>query len=214
MLASFSSQLFAAGPAREPKIFDWNAPLSPRQQALIDAATELLETANVSYAMGGSKIGRPEDCDRCNVCLESKVPKPAARFKECPECRDCSLDCSHFTQLVFARAGMPHPYIHTPLMLELSAESLLRRYKFVDLGTRADLIQPGDLLVYKGHVVLVERVHPGKRGDVVHATGGRDLRLPGQGIQRDRFAQLTSFRGPLLRILRHKDLTQTRRPIP
>ena len=195
----------------EERVIDWAPKLSERQSALIAAATELLETADVSYALGGNTLGEAAECDLCNSCLEKNAPKPRERFSTCPECRKCSLDCSHFTQLVFARAGMPYPYIHTPLMLELSAEALRRRYRLVDIGRDSRAAQPGDLLVYRGHVVILERVHPVEsgqrlRGDIVHATGGRDIRLPGQGIQRERMADLGGLRGPLLRILRHEML--------
>jgi hypothetical protein len=68
------------------------------------------------------------------------------------------------------------------------------------------------MLVYDGHVVILERIHPalkkgdGIRGDVIHATGGRDIKLPGQGIQRERFVEIAHLRGSLRRILRHEAL--------
>ncbi|MND02254.1 hypothetical protein D3C83_215650 [compost metagenome] len=40
----------------------------------------------------------------------------------------------------------------------------------------------------------------------MHATGGKDIRRPGEGIQRERFINLATFRGPLRRILRHAGL--------
>jgi hypothetical protein len=126
----------------------------------------------------------------------------------CPQCRACSLDCSHFTALVYREAGLPYPYLATSLMLSLDARSLAERYRLKDLGTDLARAEAGDLLVFDGHVVLLEKRRPpapGRttwRGDVVHATGGSAVRAPGEGVQRERFVELAHFRGPLRRILR------------
>jgi hypothetical protein len=52
----------------------------------------------------------------------------------------------------------------------------------------------------------VEKVHSLTSADIIHATGGKDIKLPGQGIQRERFVRVGSFRGELLRVLRHQKL--------
>ncbi len=179
------------------------------QSRLLDVADQLLEEAQVSYVYGGSKLGDGQACERCNSCLATKSPDPKSRIKQCPACRDCSLDCSHFTELVFARAGAPYPYLATEGMRELSSATLRRRYNLLDLGRDVYAAGPGDLLVYDGHVVLLERIHARQgrdgvlRGDVIHATGGRDIKLPGQGIQRERYVEIAHMRGPVRRILRH-----------
>ena len=176
---------------------------------LLDVADLLLEEAQVSYVYGGSKLGDGQACERCNSCLATKSPEPKSRIKQCPACRDCSLDCSHFTELVFARAGAPYPYLATEGMRELSSATLRRRYNLLDLGRDVYAAGPGDLLVYDGHVVLLERIHARQdrdgvlRGDIIHATGGRDIKLPGQGIQRERYVEIAHMRGPVRRILRH-----------
>jgi transposase-like protein len=192
--------------------------IGPAQAAVLAAADTLLEQALVSYVYGGYQVGDGEVCKRCNSCLETARPAPAARLKLCPVCRDCSLDCSHFTELVYRQAGSPYPYLETARMLSLSAAELRRSYGLDVVGSDAATglaqAQPGDLLVYKGHVVILERLQPPRagvspavmKGDVVHATGGRDIKAPGQGIQRERFADLANFRGPLLRVLRHHRL--------
>jgi hypothetical protein len=64
----------------------------------------------------------------------------------------------------------------------------------------------GDMLVYRGHVVVVETVHEPGVADIIHATGGKDIKLAGQGIQRERYARVSNFRGELLRVIRHKKL--------
>ncbi len=89
----------------------------------------------------------------------------------------------------------------------LSAASLAKRYKLVPMGNASADAISGDLLVYAGHVVILERITKVEGiivwGDVIHATGGKDLKGPGLGIQRERSARLDYFRGDLLRILRH-----------
>lgn len=186
--------------------------LRPLASRILAVADHLLEEAQVSYVYGGSKLGDGAACQQCNTCLEKKNPRPSLRLRVCPPCADCSLDCSHFTELVFNKAGAPYPYLPTASMLELSSEALRQRYQLLDLGSNAYGAGPGDLLVYDGHVVILERLHPalqkgdGLRGDVIHATGGRDIKLPGQGIQRERFVEIAHLRGPLRRVLRHEAL--------
>jgi len=88
-------------------------------------------------------------------------------------------------------------------MLELSPSKLVKQYGLKPVELYLDDLLAGDLLVYRGHVVIVERVHESGVVDIIHATGGKDLKIPGQGIQRERFVRVANFRGPLLRILRH-----------
>lgn len=174
-----------------------------RRARVLSEANFLLEEYQVSYAYGGDRVGTVQECKQCNSCLDSKQPIPSQRFKQCPECYHCSLDCSHFTQLVFKGAGLNTPYLTTQTMLDLTSLQLLKRYKLIDLGRMSERALPGDLLVYRGHVVLLTAQHGKGRGDIIHATGGKDIKEPGQGIQRERFIPLDQFRGPLLRILRH-----------
>lgn len=121
---------------------------------------------------------------------------------------DDGLDCSHFIQKVFSEAGLEFPYINTALMLSLPPAKLRSRYRLVTLGRDMALIRPGDFLVYKGHVVLVEAVKGLGVGDILHATGGRDIKGPGQGVQRERAVKFEYFRGMLLLILRHEKLSR------
>lgn len=180
------------------------------QRALHDAGDEMLENLAVSYAYGGSTVGDAKACEACNQCLEQKQPKPKQRFDFCPACHGCSLDCSHFSQLVYARAGLAHPYLTTEQMLTLNSQDLERKYQLVVVSSSAAHAIPGDLLVYKGHVVILEAIQKPGVGDVLHATGGRDIKEPGQGIQRERFAKLDAFRGELRRVLRHKSVEEAR----
>lgn len=199
LLPVFSSSPAVSGAPRQRDL----------QRHLLLAAANLLEEAKISYVYGGFQVGDSADCKRCNDCLAAKKPVAKQRLAACAVCQRCSLDCSHFTELVYRQAGAPYPYLDTATMLSLPASRLLARYKLLDLGTDLDRLQAGDLLVYRGHVVMLERTHAPQpdlaryRGDIVHATGGKDVRGPGEGIQRERFVDLTYFRGPLQRILRH-----------
>jgi hypothetical protein len=91
-------------------------------------------------------------------------------------------------------------------MLKTSKARLLKFYSYLDFGREFQRLLPGDLLVYKGHVVLLEKLHKQGRADIIHATGGRDLKGPGLGVQRERMVEVDGFRGPLLRVLRHTSL--------
>jgi hypothetical protein len=185
---------------------------SPLAKEVSRVAGRVLDEALVSYVYGGYQVGDGEACKACNDCLAEKTPKPKDRLKLCGVCNACSLDCSHFANLVFKEAGAPYPYLDTKTMLALSAADLKKRYGLIDVGSDPARAAPGDFLVYEGHMVILEKRHkplpenPRPRGDVIHATGGKDVKGPGEGIQRERFIDLGAFRGPLLRILRHQRL--------
>ena len=191
-------------------VFAETRPISVLQSQLLQAGDEMLENLEVSYVYGGSKVGSLDQCTTCNQCLESLRPSPKERFVKCRSCNGCSLDCSHFTQLVYARAGLNYPYLTTSQMMSLPAKILEQKYQMTVVGTDIQNAAPGDLLVYPGHVVMLESSIKGGFGDVIHATGGKDIREPGQGIQRERQAQVSQFRGSLQRILRHQRLESER----
>jgi hypothetical protein len=199
----------ALAAAAEPQVE--GAPDAAQLKArLITEASDLLDQALVSYVYGGYQVGDSDDCAQCNVCLSAKNPAPSRRLAECPMCARCSLDCTHFIARVYDLAGAHYPYIDTKTMLGLSARELKARYGLIDLGTDIAGADVGDILVYDGHAVLLERRHPPVegaakyRGDVVHATGGGAIQRPGEGLQRERFVDLLHFRGlALRRILRH-----------
>lgn len=181
--------------------------LTENQLQVVARANEILDYSDVTYIMGGSSTGSVEECYMCIQCLKQKKPSGKSIYKAmaCPICKDCSLDCSHFTQLVYRRAGMPTPYLTTKQMLGFSERRLAKDYHLFVVPLH-EPPEVGDLLVYRGHVVILERPRLQGRGDIVHATGGKVIKDPGQGIQRERNIVLSSFRGPLLRILRHKKI--------
>jgi hypothetical protein len=192
---------------------DFGVELAGYQNKLRQAGEDMLENLEVSYVYGGSKVGDGKTCDECNRCLEDRHPSPKERFKVCKICSGCSLDCSHFVQLVFAKAGLGFPYITSTQMLEFDSESLSKKFGLRPISRTIDGLIAGDLLVYRGHVVIVEKVHADDSVDIIHATGGKDIRLPGQGIQRERFVRVTAFRGELQRVLRHLSIDRLWREI-
>lgn len=183
----------------------------PKRDQVLKKAQDLLDTWSISYVYGGHKLGDPKVCQACNACLDLHKSGPKERLTDCPVCNDCSLDCSHYTFEVFKQAGLHATYLTTALMNNLSAPQLAKKYNLLDIGPNLSRAMPGDLLVYNGHVVLLEKKGKDGRGDVIHVTSGKDLRGPGHGIQRERHAMLASFRGPVLRILRHLDLAKEMR---
>ena len=202
------------------------APVDPDslRRRIIKEAVDILENSEISYIYGGSRQGTPDECERCNQCLamagKAREGKGKA-LQACPGCNRCSLDCSHFTSLVYRRSGLSAPYLTTEYMRRLAPATLLHRYHLMVVGQDPRLALPGDLLVYRGHVVLLEKLRKEGRGDLIHATSGKDLRGPGMGIQRERYADLGRFRGPLQRVLRHGMLVVKRpgekrrfRPVP
>ncbi|MBC7661022.1 MAG: hypothetical protein H7249_15095 [Chitinophagaceae bacterium] len=185
----------------------------PKRDQVLKKANDLLEHWSISYVYGGATLGDPRNCEACNQCLDQKKSTPNTRLTDCPVCTSCSLDCSHYTYEVFKQAGLGATYLTTSLMNTLPASELAGRYNLLDIGPVLARAMPGDLLVYEGHVVLLEKKYTDGRGDVIHVTSGRELRGPGNGIQRERRAEISRFHGPVLRILRHLDLAKEMRDL-
>ena len=189
---------------------DTTAPVREKQQArILEAAGALLDSADVSYVYGGAQLGNQDACKECNVCLREKSPAPKERQAKCPACARCSMDCSHFVELVYDLAGLKTNYLTTIDMGGLSSKELAHRANLREVQGALKNAEVGDLLVYRGHVVILEALHGKGRGDVIHATSGKDNKGPGQGIQRERMADLAYFRGALVKVLRHKLLADS-----
>ncbi len=180
----------------------------PIRNKVLAEADRLLNQANISYVYGGSRVGAAVYCDACTQCLDRHKPEAKERLHRCPVCTKCSLDCSHFISLVYKGAGLKAPYLTTKQMVRKSAFELEKDFFWVDLGRKPRRILPGDILVYPGHVVMVEEVTRQGIGKVIHSTSGKEVQGPGQGIQRQSLVKFDSYKGPLLRILRHKLLLQ------
>ncbi|MBF0441671.1 MAG: hypothetical protein HQK54_07175 [Oligoflexales bacterium] len=178
------------------------------RSSIVVAADFILENYDVSYVYGGSRLAGQDDCDKCVSCASSAKGDFKKSLGNCQACRRCSLDCSHFINLVYKVAGLEYPYIPTGAMINLSRMELRKKYHFIEIGDNPFDARPGDLLVYHGHVVLLEKLHKDGFGDIIHATSGLNgqLRGPGLGVQRARRVNIGEFRGRLVKILRHEDV--------
>ena len=180
----------------------------PQRKKVIATALDLLRNWPVSYVFGGNRLGSPQECERCNQCLASAKPAPKQRLQDCPACQHCSLDCSHFISLVFNRTGLRAPYLTTTMMRDLAPDVIQSRFGWRYIGREARRVQPGDIIVYAGHVVMVTSVSARSSGvgDVIHATSGREVKGAGHGIQLQSNVKFEGFRGTIQRIFRHNRL--------
>lgn len=186
--------------------------ISPKAMQALHLASELLERGNISYTYGGHSIGDADFCEACISCIDAKRPKPKKRISSCPSCKKCSIDCSNFIHYVFNRSGLSMPYLTTHSMDSFTDSKLFRTFNLMSVRGGPEKVFPADLLVYRGHVVLVERVHGNGRGDVIHSTSGREVKGGGNGIQRARNVVFATFRGPILKVLRHVHSSGNGRP--
>ncbi len=95
-------------------------------------------------------------------------------------------DCSHLVHAIYLRAGFPYPYA--------SSSDL---YDGADDFQRVTRPQPGDLVVWPGHVGIV--VNPAERSlfqPTAQRSGGRRLRCP--VLERARRSQVFPLRQSLL----------------
>ena len=201
--------------------------LQQYQQRVVATVAQMMRNYAITYVYGGTQVYSAAACTACVQCLgnsqrqttnkQSATTTPAPhngdrsnnKIARCPICAKCSLDCSHFIHHVFNHAGLRLPYLTTGQMLQLSPQRLQRVWHLVTMPHQLRLIRPLDLLVYKGHVVMVETVTRKGHGTIVHVTAGKDLRGPGVALQRERQVAFAHFRGPLRRILRHRSLITT-----
>lgn len=171
-------------------------------QRVVATVAQMMRTYAITYVYGGKQVHSATACTACVRCLAGDMEK--SKIARCATCAECSLDCSHFIHQVFNHAGLTMPYLTTKQMLQLSPPSLQKTWHLVTMPQQERLIRPLDLLVYQGHVVMVEAVTSKGRGTVVHVTAGRELRGPGVALQRERQVEFAHFRGPLRRVLRHR----------
>lgn len=176
-------------------------------QRVVTTVAQMMRNYAITYVYGGKQVHSVAACTACVQCLAGDAEQ--SKIARCAACAECSLDCSHFIHQVFNQVGLAMPYLTTKQMLQLSPQSLQKTWHLVTMPQQLRLIRPLDLLVYKGHVVMVEAVTGKGRGTVVHVTAGRELRGPGVALQRERQVEFAHFRGSLRRILRHRRLIRT-----
>jgi hypothetical protein len=191
---------------------DWDVPHGRRATPLtvftyrlLRLAEQLSERLDVPYVWGGATIGTPAACSECRRCITTRRVGVPGRVKLCPACKSCGVDCSHFAQRLLASSGLAFPYAATGKLVATGREKLAASFGLVDLGRDLASARPGDLLLYRRHVVVLLSPPVNGRGDIIHSTRGRRPGDPG-GIQLRRGLDLRRFRGPLLKILRHRDL--------
>lgn len=188
---------------------DFEVYLELERQILIEAET-LLKDSPTPYKKGGKTL-KAKKCEDCSECLLQKKPSKAKQL--CGKiCQSCGVDCSNFTKFVYNQVGLDYPYLSSAEMIHISKRNLYIKYGLVDLGKNLDEARPGDLLVYKGHVAILERMLERKRGDIIHAASTRTYRKTGNGIHRRKNANLANLRGPLVKILRHYKLAYQEYP--
>jgi cell wall-associated NlpC family hydrolase len=188
-----------------PELRESSSPsVAALRERLVGIGRQLGERTDVPYVWGGSRVGEASDCAACRQCIQTRKVPVGNRLKACGACRSCGVDCSHFVHLAYSRAGLDFPYSPTR-MLKRDSRHQDDDLSFVDIGTDLQLAQPGDLLLYRQHVVMLLRTGEAGRGDFVHATrmDGGD-RVGGIQLLIDR--PLVRFRGKLLKILRHRKL--------
>lgn len=175
------------------------------QRKVLSTAEFVLQKLGVSYQYGGNSVRSMQDCYDCLECT-NRQKKPLVS-RECTTCKYCSLDCSHFVQFIYQKSGLNFPYITSKGMLETSSLKLQKNYHLIHMGRFISQAQEADLLVFSGHVVLLESLNSNGKATIIHATRGQDIKGAGLGIQRVRNIHLNRYFGkPVRRVLRHEQL--------
>ena len=184
------------------------SPAVLQRRHLLNVAESYGRRTDIPYVWGGNSIGDPETCQECRACVEGKHRlRVERRSRACEACRQCGVDCSHFVNQIFKKAGMPFPYLATAKMKRLPAEKLRAKYGLIDIGHDLSKARPGDLLVTPRHVILLLAKGEGSTGDFVHVSRSiKHGRIGGVELVRDK--DLLRYRGRLVRILRYRSLDE------
>ena len=185
---------------------------SPRPpiERLLAAAERLSRETSVPYVYGGSRIGSLKQCQACTDCARRlHLPADASlgRYNKCAECRRCGIDCSNFVNTLFAEAGLKFRFADTRTLNATGHDFLREQFGFINIGHNLEDAQAGDLVVERGHVMMVIAVDP-KLGtiDYIHSSRGSRGRKPIGGIELRRGKPLNEVQKRTLRILRHREL--------
>jgi hypothetical protein len=139
--------------------------------------------------------------------LKLPAESSLARFNRCGDCRKCGVDCSNFVNLLFAEAGLRFKFATTRTLNSLGQDFLKDQLGFVNVGQDLEVARPGDLVIEKGHVVMVIAVDTKLRTiDYIHSSRGSRGRKPIGGIELRRGKSLDALQKKTLRILRHVEL--------
>ena len=186
-------------------------PPKPPLERLLEAAHRLAIRTSVPYVFGGSQLGHPRVCSQCSECIRTnRLPADSTmdRFNHCAACRDCGLDCSNFVKHLLSEAGLKIKFATTATLNRESIKSLEKTYSLVNIGKDLRDARPGDLVLKKGHViVLIDIQHQLGTVDFIHASRG-SRRTPVGGIELRRGYSLRRIQQETVRILRHRDLLE------
>jgi len=182
---------------------------SPAIVRLMAAAQKLATRTSVPYVFGGHQIGKAKYCQDCTECIrKNHLPANSTmmRFNTCPACRSCGIDCSSFVNRLFAEAGMRYRFADTRTLNHMKDGFLQEQYGFINMGDDLAVARPGDLILEKGHVVMVIDIDMTLGTiDYIHASRGSKRTIVG-GIELRRGVSLTRMQKDVVRILRHREL--------
>lgn len=185
-------------------------PLPPAIDRLMEAAARLSHRTNVPYVFGGRNISSGKSCSQCADCIKKNnlaANSTLSRLNKCAACRRCGIDCSGFANRVFSEAGIKYGFADTSSLNVARDGFLQKQYGFNNVGRDLMLAQRGDLLLGKGHIVLVIDVNKALGTiDFIHASRGSKRTSTG-GIEVRRGVAIDQVQRSVIRILRHLDLS-------
>jgi cell wall-associated NlpC family hydrolase len=181
----------------------------PAVARLMEVAHKMAARTNVPYVFGGHAIGKSKVCQECTDCIRKNhlsANSTRMRYNQCASCRHCGIDCSSFVNRIFAEAGLRYRFADTQTLRHTKDGFLEEQYGFVNVGSDLMKARPGDLLLEKGHIVMVVDVDLSAGTiDYIHASRG-SKRTPEGGIELRRGDSVVKLQKTLVRILRHREL--------
>lgn len=224
-LAASGAARFTDGTASHEGIFPSTSPFKPLTigfaeigaqrpkpaiKRLMEAAERLAGETAVPYVYGGSRIGKLKQCQACAECARKNqliADSSPARYNRCAACRSCGIDCSNFVNRLFAEAGLKYRFADTRTLNASGQEFLQEQYGFINMGRDLLVARPGDLILERGHVMMVIAVDPTLGTiDYIHASRGSRGRKPIGGIELRRGKPLEKVQRDVVKILRHREL--------
>ena len=206
------TQVYPKAPMAFEKYYFPSTDTDRVRDKLVFQAELFSDLSYVPYIWGGDRIGSRSQCDRCSRCLQRYRGGVKTREKYCPSCQQCGIDCSHLTSMIYNSAGIPIPYGSTSELLRQSSRGLKKHYGLLDMGADASKALPGDLLLYRKHIVFLLDTDGRGNGSIVHSTAVTKDRVG--GIRYLENISLGPFRGGLKRILRHRKLARSPKAAP
>lgn len=184
-------------------------PEKPAIQRLMAAAQRLASKTNVPYVFGGNQIGSANQCQACSECVRKNhlsANSTNLRHNKCSACRHCGIDCSNFVNRLFAEAGLRYRFADTRTLSGMQDGFLQEQYGFINMGADLLTARPGDLILEKGHIIMVVDIDTTLGTiDYIHASRG-SKRTPTGGIELRRGSSITKIQRDVVRILRHREI--------